>query len=417
MRSPQNSSSNEILASRQQLILADEQMKRGNYEKALDYVRKVYETDPRNMYARAYEERILMMMAEAKARKESERILSARMRDFIASQEKPGPHQQSTVDHRTKTDPIVREIEDSLDTAREKLYEVIINKLSNPEEAAAQAKSTVVNLTTQLKVRFDRIKSLMIEHEKDMLNSVEEIHRLKTRKLYRSMVYTMHKQGIPFEHRGSLLYLLSYYASLSVEEESELKHNAELGIYEDLIKNAYQHGEPTEQNIRMLDLVRNDFNISEVEHEMILAQSKNDLLLTEIVPTMAVIDANEKVRDLVTDAVRAEFPKILITSYASPDEFLRVSAESLPNIVLSGTLFNGPGFPGIELLKKLKEHPSVVSRATDLILMLPSNDPMFREAVNELGFGQILQKPFSRELLMWTLRPFLFKASGAPMVS
>lgn len=66
------------------------------------------------------------------------------------------------------------------------------------------------------------------------------------------------------------------------------------------------------------------------------------------------------------------------------------------------------------MLKKLKEHPSVVSRATDLILMLPSNDPMFREAVNELGFGQILQKPFSRELLMWTLRPFLFKASGAP---
>lgn len=114
MRFPQNSSGNEILASRQQLILADEQMKRGNHEKALDYVRKVYETDPRNMYARAYEERILMMMAEAKARKESERILSNGTRDFIASQEKPGSHQQSTVDHRTKTDPIIREIEDSL---------------------------------------------------------------------------------------------------------------------------------------------------------------------------------------------------------------------------------------------------------------------------------------------------------------
>lgn len=417
MKSPQNSPGNEMLASRQQLFLADDQMKRGNYEKALEYVRKVYETDPRNMYARAYEERILMTMAEAKARKESERILSTRMRDFIASQEKSGSQQQSTVDHRTKTDPIVREIEDSLDTAREKLYEVIINKLSNPEEAATQAKSTVMNLTTQLKVRFDRIKNLMIEHEKDMLSSVEEIHRLKTRKLYRSMVYTMHKQGIPFEHRGSLLYLLSYYAALSVEEEAELKHNAELGIYEDLIKNAHLRGEPTEQNIRMLEQVRKDFSISEVEHEMILAQSKNDLLLTEIVPTMAVIDASEKVRDLVTDAVRAEFPKILITSYGSPDEFLRITAESLPNIVLSGTLFTGPGFPGIEMLKKLKEHASVVSRSTDLILMLPSNDPLFHEAVKELGFGQILQKPFSRELLMWTLRPFLFKASGAPMVS
>lgn len=406
-----------MLASRQQLILADDQMKRGNYEKALEYVRKVYETDPRNMYARAYEERILMTMAEAKARKESERILSTRMRDFIASQETSGTKQQTSFEHKTKTDPIVKEIEESIEAAREKLYDVIINKLANPEDAVAQAKATVVNLTGQLKARLERIKNLMIDHEKDMLNSVEEIHRLKTRKLYRSMVYTMHKQGIPFEHRGSLLYLLSYYAALSVEEEAELKHNAELGIYEDLIKNAYLHGEPTEQNIRMLEQVCKDFRISEVEHEMILAQSKNDLLLTEIVPTMAVIDASEKVRDLVTDAVRAEFPKILITSYGSPDEFLRITADSLPNIVLSGTLFTGPGFPGIEMLKKLKEHASVVSRSTDLILMLPSNDPLFHEAVKELGFGQILQKPFSRELLMWTLRPFLFKASGAPMVS
>lgn len=414
---PPNSGNNEMLLARQQLFLADEQMKRGNFDKALEYVRKVYDTDPKNMYARAYEERILMTMSEAKARKESERILSTRMRDFIASQEKPDAKQQTSFEHKTKTDPIVQEIDASIEAAKEKLYDVIINKLAKPEDAAAQAKATVINLTGQLKTRLERIKSLMVDHEKDMLNSVEEIHRSKTRKLYRSMVYTMHKLGIPFEHRSSLLYLLSYYGGFSIEEESELKHNAELGIYEDIIKNVHLHQNPTEENLKMLEQIRKDFSVSDIEHDMILAQSKNDLLLTELVPTLAVIDANVKVRDFVTNAVRSEFPKIQITAFESPEEFLKTSETSLPNIVLSGTLFAGPGFPGIEMLKKLKQHPSVISRATDLILMLPSNDPLFREAVDELGFGQILQKPFSRELLMWTLRPFLFKASGAPMVS
>ncbi|MBP6671598.1 MAG: hypothetical protein KA247_00535 [Bacteroidetes bacterium] len=406
---PPNIGKNEMAQAREHLYLADDQMKRGNFNTALEYVRKVFETDPKNMYARAYEERILMTMAEAKARKDSERILSKSMRDFITSQEKPAVQLPSLEEHIHKTDPIVKEINDSIEAAREKLFDVIINKLAKPEDAVSQAKATVINLTGQLKLRLERIKGLMIDHEKDMLNSVEEIYRSKTRKLYRSMVYTMHKQGIPFEHRSSLLFLLSYYGGFSVEEEAELRHNAELGIYEDLLKNVHLHQHPTEQNIKMLELIRKDFDISNVEHELILAQTKSELLLTEIVPTMAVIDGSAAVRELIMNAVRSEFPKIHITAFESPEEFLKTTEQILPNIVLSGTLFASPGYPGIEMLKKLKEHPFVTSRTSELILMLPSNDPFFREAVEEMGFSKILQKPFSRELLLWTLRPFILQ--------
>ncbi|MFZ4621687.1 MAG: hypothetical protein ACOYNS_14095 [Bacteroidota bacterium] len=410
-------SKNEMLIAKEHLFLADEMMKKGNHEKALEYVRKVYEKDSRNMYARAYEERILITIAEAKAQKESERILSARMRDFIASQEKPSIKQPNTSEHHAKVDPILKEIDDSIATAREKLYEVFISKLANPEDAATKAKSTISALTKQLEERFKKISGLMIDHERDMLNAIEENQRIKTRKLYRSMVYMMHKLGVPFEHRGSLLYLVNYYGGFTPEEEKELKHNAELGIYEDLLKNVHLHQNPSEQNVQMLEQIRKDFMITDMEHDMVLAQAKNALLITEMVPTIAVIDANVKVREFVTEAVRTEFPKVQIASYDSPEVFLSSTGESLPNIVLSGTLFNGPGFQGIELLKSLKQHASVKDRTTDLILMLPSNDPLFREAVEEMGFGQVLQKPFSRELLLWTLRPFMFKAAGAPVIS
>ncbi len=39
------------------------------------------------MYARAYEERILMSLAERKAHQQVDTIVSARMRSFLASQE------------------------------------------------------------------------------------------------------------------------------------------------------------------------------------------------------------------------------------------------------------------------------------------------------------------------------------------
>jgi hypothetical protein len=47
--------------------------------------------------------------------------------------------------------------------------------------------------------------------------------------------------------------------------------------------------------------------------------------------------------------------------------------------------------------------------------MLEASDEMFKEAVQQLDLGKILQVPFSAELLMWTIRPMIFKVSGTPI--
>ncbi|MBI3003830.1 MAG: response regulator [Ignavibacteriales bacterium] len=48
---------------------ADQAVKSNDLKAALDSVRKVYEHDPKNMYARAYEDRIVTLMAESEAKK------------------------------------------------------------------------------------------------------------------------------------------------------------------------------------------------------------------------------------------------------------------------------------------------------------------------------------------------------------
>ena len=52
----------------QQLRLADESVKNKQYDQALLIVRKVYSIDMKNMYARAYEERILALKLEEAGR-------------------------------------------------------------------------------------------------------------------------------------------------------------------------------------------------------------------------------------------------------------------------------------------------------------------------------------------------------------
>jgi hypothetical protein len=404
-----------IRAAHDLLHLADEQMKKGNYEGALTYVRKVYDTDPKNMYARAYEERVLMAKVEKKVHKESEALLSIRMRDFISGQEKKTASVKDGKSIEQKQDPVLREIHQSLETAKERLYGVILSRAASPEETAKQAKEMVASLVEELKQRHEKIRTLMLDHEANILASREEEHKAQTRKLYRSLVYMMQKLGVRFEHRNPLLQLVSFYAHFTDEETKALTHNAALGIYEDLLKHVYIQGEPSEENVQNLEKTRTHFGISSMEHEMLVAHAKNELLLSEHIPAIAIVDNSPKVGEYVMSAVRSEFPKTKVQFFSTPEDFLKHAEKDLPDVLLCGALFDTGGLQGMDLCKKLKDAAHTAEKQTDFVVMLEVTDEFFKQAVEQLGLGKILQKPFSKELLMWTLRPLIFKASGAPV--
>jgi hypothetical protein len=76
----------------------DENVKKLDLDKALDLIRKIYEYDIKNIYARAYEERILVMMvekereaivrdAEKKATEKIDQEVKRRLNDFYHQQE------------------------------------------------------------------------------------------------------------------------------------------------------------------------------------------------------------------------------------------------------------------------------------------------------------------------------------------
>ena len=408
-----------IEAARSFLSLADEAMRKKEFEQALTHVRKVYETDPRNMYARAYEERILMALAERKAQQQVDTIVSARMRSFLASQEEesrlrrpasPAPHLDET---RSKLDDVLKEIDTGTQEARERLLELILERTADPHQAVEHAKARVTELGNLYRQRLERIKNLMIEHEKALVQSLEQRHQEDARKLYRSMVYLMQKLGVRYEHRAPMLQMVAFFAHLSEADTRELQHSALMGIYEDLLKNLYVQEGPSKESLELLEKTRQDFGISDDEHTRLMAEAKDDLLLAEHQPVVAVVESDASLSERIARAIGLEFPKVVVKMYKDPDAFLSAVGNEFPDVLLSATIFPEGRRQGMDLLREVKASPSGREHVTETVLMLPSTDEYFQQAVRELDLGQIIQKPFSNELLMWSLRPLIFKASGA----
>jgi hypothetical protein len=415
---PQNKESVTSVAHRF-LGLADEAMRKKDLDLALAHIRKVYETDPGNMYARAYEERVLTAMAERDAQKKAETIVSARMRSFIASQEqehrdrRPPPSAPRIDETKTKLDGVLKEIETGTQEARERLLELILERTADPHQAVEHAKARVTELGNLYRQRLERIKNLMIEHERALVHSQKERHREDSRKLYRSMVYLMQKLGVRYEHRGALLQIIAFFAHLSEDDTRELQHNALLGIYEDLLKNLYVQEGPSKESLALLEQTRTDFGISEAEHAQLMEAAKDDLLVVEHQPTIAVVEHDASLRERIAQAIGLEFPKVIVKQFQNPGAFLSSIGDNMPDILLSATIFPESAKQGMDLLKEVKAHPAAREHVTETVLMLPATDEYFQDAVREMHLGQIIQKPFSNELLMWSLRPLIFKASGA----
>lgn len=394
------------------LYLADEQMKKENYDKALETVRKVYEDDPRNMYARAYEERILTVMATKKAQREAQEIISHRMREFIASQEKRSGELKEPVRIAVKQDPVMKEINDSLQAAREKLYQLIISRTAQPEETAKKAADMVNGLVRELKIRFDTIQRLNNEHENELVQEFERKHRIQTKKLYRSLVYSMQKLGVHYEHRDPLIQIVSYYAGFTPEEENDLKRNASIGIYEDLLKRLYSMGEPSKENEHILKNTREHFGITDLEHDILLAKIKNELLIIEKTSILVVIDENEKLGTFVTNTVRAEYPKTDVFFFTSPEKYQESFKEKMPDILMCGAFAGEHGLGGLRLIQKMKEQAAEAKHHMEFVFMLDAKDELMKEALDKMHIDNILNKPFTKDLLMWKLRPIIYNAYG-----
>jgi CheY-like chemotaxis protein len=313
---------------------------------------------------------------------------------------------------RLKLDEVFKEIETGTQQARERLLEVFLERAADPAHALEHAKERVADLASQYKQRLERVRNLMIDHEKALLQSVERDHHDRARKLYRSLVYMMQKLGVRYQHRAPMLQMVAYFAQLGADDVQELQHSALLGIYEDLVRQVYVAEGPSKDSLALLEKTRQDFGISEDEHRELMGHAKDALLVAEYQPTVAVIEGDPSLAKRIAEAIALEFPKVVVKLFNDPESFLKAVGDALPDILISATLFDQSAMQGLDLMRKVKQLPVAKERFTETVLMIPATDEYFQEAIRTHDIGQIVQKPFSNELLMWTLRPLIFKASG-----
>ncbi|MBI5216373.1 MAG: response regulator [Ignavibacteriae bacterium] len=145
----------------------DAEVKKGNHELALDLIRRVYQYDIKNLYARAFEERILVMMFESE-RKEIQKEEHAKMKEQV----------EVEVKRRLKEITYEREIE-------EKKRKVLEKQNEHLEKRALEA--SVKEMTTTRQKEFAAIStegSKKIEEvERNLMQQMNSVLEAKQRQM------------------------------------------------------------------------------------------------------------------------------------------------------------------------------------------------------------------------------------------
>jgi len=323
---------------------ADRSIKDGNLDAALGFMERVFEIDARNIYARAYKERILALK-DAQA-KEKDKEKEAEKKEAA---EKPTPAAVPTVKKtEEKAKPVVAE--KATPTFSPKTQQTKAGKLHIPRSPAG----------------LDAYKTLLVEIWQDGNVSIEEQSQIN------SMKETF---------------------DISDKEHIEIERQVRIEAYLNAIREAWKKG------ITSFVDVRQRFKISDQEHLSVEQKINQFLQSLKSRGTVLLLDDDQAFLSIVKDVLsEAGFNCVTVTS---AEEGLTLLDTVSPDIVICDIDFVKPKMNGFTFYEKFR----AVDRFIDVpfVFMSGLDQDIVVRAGKQMGADDYLTKPFDAEMLVATI--------------
>ena len=431
----------------------DEDVRKKNLEDALDKIRKVYEYDIKNIYARAYEERILIMILErdreqairAVEKSSEERVdaeVKKRLRDFYRQQElssekrKQTEQQEQVLEDRARKASVTearqeskkdiskietdttRQIEElehrllqqiqkqsatrpdssSIETIRAEYekkisqYETLESQRKKIEdEAFAKMKEEHRRAQEQLVHRMDEERKALLEreHEKSKQTSLDA---------YRALMTLMMEIAVPSELQAPLLHSLKISFSLTDEEHAFAERDVRVRTYIETIRRLYQLPQQSEEDFAHLKNLRKLFGITDEEHRKLVKRVKKELGLPDETAVILIIDDDPAIRKFVEHVLRRTYQTVL--SAETAEAALSEIQTTPPSLVLCDINLGIGVMSGFSFCEKIRAGElGAQIKSLPMIFMSSMVDEFFIKSAKQLGVKEFLPKPFSRESL------------------
>jgi len=418
----------------------DEDVRAKKLNDALDRIRKVYEFDIKNVYARAYEERILIMMmekerevvvreAKQQAAEQVDQEVKRRLKEFYKQQEletlkrKQEEKTEQVLEDRARQASVneVQEVANKdlnaieKDTTRriEELEKRLIAQIQQTtpgsEMIQAETERKIIQNEAFLKMKEEQKhaqEELMQQMEKERETLLEREHE-KTKQqeidAYRMLMKLMMQLAVPAEMQSSLLQSLKISFSISDTEHMEVERSVQVSAYIDAVRTLWQTGKPTDEDSVHLKNLQQFFKISDDEHDSITKRIKKELGLPDETAVIVVIDDDPSIRKYVEHILRKTYLNVItaVNAESALTEMEKVS----PSLIISDVNLGAGVMSGFTFYEKIAAGTyGEKLKSIAFVLMSSMEGEFFVRSAKQLGVKAYLPKPFTKESLEATIK-------------
>jgi CheY-like chemotaxis protein len=438
----------------------DEDVKNKEYEVALEKLRRVYQLDVKNIYARAYEERILALImekeresvkaeAEKKVESETEVRVKRWVEDYQRNQGKEVRTRQklevveSELEQRARESAIkemmehVQEVEERLTKQMQQAVETRKTRAEGETvqrmgeirlsiDSSGQSEQSKKDFEEKLRIAREEIESqfkdkclaneeiikkLNEEHQKtreELLRQMEEERatllnreQLKSKEragaAYQMLIFLMMQFEVATNIQDAILQRIRDEFGIDDAEHVKATRGAHMHAYVNAVRAAWEKGRPSQEEEQVLLNLKILYQISDDEEKQTVKKVKKDLGLPDESAVILVVDDDPAILKFIEHTLKHSYQTILTAK--GVEEAVSKVQDIIPSLILCDVQM--PGIGGFSFYEKIQngEYDEALKKIP-FILMSALTDEFFIKSSKQLGVKSYITKPFSREQVL-----------------
>ncbi len=352
-------------------------LRQGDLENALLESRRVKEIDPRNVYALAFEERILNLLDQ----REKEAARKTQESEAEAQRRKEEEERQRLENERKAAE--LREI------ARHEAA----RRLAAQQAAAAAAKPPAASPPPPSPPKPPPAQRSLLESLRQQMEGFSS---------YRAALVEVWEDGAASPEEQQWLAVLRETLAISEVDHTRLEHEVQLECYLKALKQAWAHGRIKADDPSVLTVMRQTFRISPEDHDRIEARLLAEIQSSEKqLDRIVIIDDDVKLLELISDLLKdAGFATLPFTTTDEAYAYLR--GGQVPDLILCDVNLETSSMGGFSFYEKIQwlEH----LREVPFIFLTGLTDEVLVRTGKELGVDDYLTKPIAEQTLIATIK-------------
>ena len=375
----------------------DHLIRAGEVDQAMREIIRAKETDPKNVYISAYEERIIFLKNEHEKHRHQEQTSKAAEEAASRGVGKARPKAEEAASRSVgEARPKAEEARRDHQAARRQEVVQPVQAIP-PQPQASPPAPSVEQLEQELRELEADVRRKEEEERRLPANATPTSKRLGE---YQNELTRAWDDGALTPIEEEQLKELRMKLSITIQEHTRLSKQAQFNACVKAFRQAASSGTITRERFSELSDIRKRFQISPEDSERLEAEILSETRSNPQPATLVVIDDDIKLLNLVSDILREA--SYSVRTFSTSDDAYTYLKKNSPDMIISDINLETSTMGGFTFYEKVREMDHLQN--VPFIFLSGLTDEVLIRTGKELGADDYLTKPFSDETLLATIK-------------